>query len=228
MNAGGFSDVQPSALGKTTINDYKMMLNQIDITPPSTITGEIAPKNKNFDDLFYASVPAVDVNGLRQQQTVLFDFTKVTTRFDCQFIGVGGIPPSAAGGMPIRVYITAKNNEVLYNNPIAPSSRLMRYDPQSETFDGTVQSSKIKSMRLDLARTVDMPMLLNVEQAATGKAMMPPMNLQTYIPYPTQEQVDMQDQFVLRFDVTPKQNDEFAIVVTINGFSVITLDPITE
>ncbi len=231
----------PVHVGSTTLSDFRMMLDYQNINPVVGNSGEILPKIA-LDNLYYAAVENVQVLNNRNQ-VVSFDFLKDFATFNIRMSGLQNLRPVPTA--PLNVYITGRNAVYTAGNGIDPNSKLVRYDHHtSETYNGSLQTDLIKTLRLDVNHVVDKPLILYVTQPATPPATGEvnvrdtPINLTSLImqieepagsgrfPFRSQDPIDRKSEFVIEITFNPT-TDGYTVQLSINGFTIGSLTPIT-
>jgi hypothetical protein len=218
MLKGGFldaemSDADPSrsvTVGQTTLEEFYLMADYE--TRPS---GEIAPKQETFDDLFHAAAEDVQVSA-GTEQTVDFDFIRNTNVVKVHISGLDNL--DTFEGQPLQVYLTAENGLYGWDNGIDSDARLVRYEPKHRLLTDTDMYIDIKTLHFDLSRhNTSNPILLYVIDPATGqiltegepidllKALRSVKDPQGNYPYRTQEDFDREYEFPI--DIVISKSD---------------------
>jgi hypothetical protein len=234
MTGGGFIDAvasgndpaaypSPVVVGTTTLDQFRMRLEN----NPAGTDGYITPRIMPLDNLYYADARGVTVVSNRNL-SVPFDFDRNFATFDVQISNLQNLP----GGIttPLRAFITARNAVYRQDDTIDNNTATVRYDPTSNTLDGTMRSIKIKTLRLDISRVSDFPLMLYVRRPATppatGEVDLPgtPVNLTRLVmniqengvfPYLRQDPIDRKSSFVVEIILGTDANG--GLTTTING-----------
>jgi hypothetical protein len=223
----------PATIGQTTLGDFRMML---DTNPPATPGGYVTPKVPQFDDLYYGSSNVTIQNG-KPTAPVNMNFTKNSTNLQVDLSGLENLP---AGTVP-RIFVTGRNGVLTSNDALDPNAPTVRYDPYSQTVSGNTETALIKTLRLDMSRSSDMPVMLYVQDAA-GNNLVAPINLIDTIrnmrdangnqPYQTQAAIDREDLFRIALAIQPRQPSStdalLTVRVVINGFQPTPLGTTSE
>jgi hypothetical protein len=228
------SGYPPATIGTTTLGDFRVML---DTNPSATPGGNATPKVPQFDDLYWGTATDVTIQNGKPAGTVNMNLTKVTSRLEIDLSGLENLP---AGTTP-HIFVTGRNDIILGNGTLDPNAPVVRYDPYSQTTQGNTLTALIKTMRLDLSRSSDMPVMLYVQDPVTGQNLIDPINVVDTIrnmkdangnpAYPDQASIDRQDLFRIGLALQPRQNSDSNVLnvkVTVNGFQPTPLGPLPE
>ena len=227
-------DHSDSRIGHTTLDEFYMMLDYNNL--PVETLGDIAPSREDFDDLFHAVVVDVPVISGRNSE-VGFDFVRNTNVLQITVTGLEYLwnySPTRAptADQPLHIYAIGKNGRYRADNTIDDDARQVRYEPPCHTLSATSMGVDIKTMRLDIDRHSDDPVLLYVQNAETGDDMIAPLDIIGAIQktqstrgeylYPDQEAIDREYEFPIELSIL----HDLSVRVTINGWEVVDPDPI--
>jgi hypothetical protein len=255
MSAGSFKDagavgtdtdryLSPVAIGQTTLDQFRFMLDYI------TLSGDpyaqIAPALKPMDSLYFSVAYGVVVRNDRNQ-TVGFDFRRNYATFNIMITGLSNLPEMTRATPPITTFITGRNASYDYLGNIDINSKLVRYDPISEDASRTdTVTYTIRTLRLEVNHDTDMPLMIYAkypaQPPATGMIDLEgsPMNLTSLIkdieeppgsgshPFENQDPIDRRSSFDVEINILPPGPvGQLGIKVRINDWDVTPLIPIT-
>ncbi len=220
-------------IGETTLDDFYMMLDYD--TLPTEVHGDITPKAETFDDLFHAAVEGVEV---MQDENVTVDFNLVrnTNVLKVNITGLQHLASynptrAAADDQPLHVWAVGRNGRYRWDNSIDPDARLVRYEPPYTSLDETSMGVDLKTLRLDLERHADDPVILYVTDPATGQNLIAPLDVIDAIGqvkdengntlYATQEAIDREYEFPI--DITILH--DLSVKIFIADWEIVILTP---
>ncbi len=139
-------------IGETTLDNFYMLVNNKPV--PDEADGDITP---TFDFMRNTNKLHVNVSGLE-------DFRQATR-------ANGDTAP------PVNIFLTGRNGRYTHDNSIDRLARVVRYEPSYNSVTRTGMDIEIKTLRLDKERHAADPVLLHVEDAATGKDIIEPLDV---------------------------------------------------
>lgn len=228
----------PVQVGTTTIDRFRMMLDYNNL--PSGSQAQIAPRVLPLDNMFYSIARNVTVSNDRSQ-IVGFDFIRNFATFDVRVVGIKNLTDMpAATGMPLRIFVTARNAVYGYDNAIDRNTKNVLYEPGNQTFARDTMKVEIKTLRLDLKHVNDMPLVLHIQRPAISPATgwveisNYPVNLTGLVmsieengtfPYRNQDLVDRKSAFEVETVIAPLETG-LSVNISINGFRITQVVPI--
>jgi hypothetical protein len=225
----------PAQVGVTTLDQFRLMLAY---NPPDA-EGYLTPRVMPLDNLYYDELVNVQVLNL-DDQTVTFDFGRNFATFDVEIRGLQYLP--AGEQTAFRAYITARNGVYTHDNVIDNNSRTVKYDPYENTLTGGMRSIKIKTLRLDLRRVDDFPLVLYIKRPATppatGEVDLPgsPINLTRLVmgiqengvyTYLQQDPIDRKSSFAVEVNIMPNTAGGLIVQISLEGVVIEQIIPQT-
>jgi hypothetical protein len=219
--------VEPVRPGQTPIDNSNIGLN----TNPGS-GGNNIPQNDQFGDLFHdssedeVSRPGRDL----PEDDVEMDFTRMSSMVTVRIRGLQSLPPDIQ--RPPHVFIEGRNGALTPQGQVASNAPPMHYEPYDVAANANEMEARIQTLKLQMNMENTQPMMLHIQDRATGRDIVTPMNLITLLrnvrradgtyPYQTQADIDREMEFRIMLDVTPDNG----LRVSINDFVVETLIPI--
>jgi hypothetical protein len=212
---GGF-DSSKAEVGKTTLDDFKLVLATKPITDGRD--GAVEPTDKQLGNL-YESITELTVNNTGGQKPVLaLDFKSVTSKFQ---IHISGMPV----GHMAEAYIISPDALLNADGSLAAGSPNVRYEPSSKAAGDQTYDADFKTVHMTLAQQSTNPTMLHLKYTdANGQVVEKVFNLTNYVAtakdaqgnllYPTQADIDKAEVFVI--DIALEANS--TIVISVNGF----------
>jgi hypothetical protein len=225
MSTPGSNTYSEVTIGTTTLNSFRTLLSTAPLS--GGVLGDVAPQNKQFDDLFYAIASDFPVIQGRNQ-TILLDFMKNTGILKVKVTGLQYLTSPQS----LDVFATIRNERYIYNNLIEPNARVVRYEPPATTVTPTEMTVDIKVQRLLTSmQNATPPAELHIIPTQSGINMDTKINLLYAILnvkdnlgnnlYPNQEAIDKEDEFLFEISIL----HDLTVTVTLNDFELVTLIP---
>jgi hypothetical protein len=248
---------------------YMVLTNYIDLGNEI-----VKPGVDNFEDLYYAKATGVMISG--DNISVPLNFVRNANTLDIDIKGVKNLNlPSLSGGSRaaesrtatrpdltpvtdpvLNVFVLSQNGRFNSENLIDQNAQIVRYEPQSQRYsiDNDVMKVYLKTMRIDVIRHTNSPMLLYI-QDANGKDLIKPLDvvksiLQIEDPvtgkllYETQAAIDRAGEFDIEVefvkdgpgpgpidpgnDPDPEEDPKIGVKITINDWVIVYIDPIVD
>jgi hypothetical protein len=217
-------DLAPVKPGETTIDNSHMGLN----TNPGG-GGTHSPQNNPFGDVFHDSEEALVRPG-RDLEEAELDFTGMSSLVNVRIRGLQYLPASVT--RPPHVFIEGRNGSLTPTGNVSPDAPAMRYEPYDVANNADEMEARMQTLKLQMNMEQSQPMMLHIQDRATGRDIVAPLNLITLIRslrdadgnyrYPTQADIDRENEFRIQLDFTP----DGGIRVSINDFVTEILIPI--
>jgi hypothetical protein len=217
-------DLGPVVPGQTTIDNSHMGLN----TNPGA-DGNNIPQNNQFGDVFNDSEQAI-VRPDRDTDMTELDLERASSMVNVRIRGLQYLP--AGVSRPPHVFIDGRNGSLTPSGNVSPDAPPMRYEPYDTASNDTEMEARMQTLKLQMDMEQSQPMYLHIQDRATGRDIVSPLNLITLIRnvrnsdgtyrYRTQEDINREDEFRILLDMTP----DGGIRVTINDFVTEVLIPI--
>lgn len=202
--------------GVTDIKDFRLLLNNIE-----GAEGFLLPV-KVPDDL-YAGIAtnALSTTGGRQITDV--ELIQDTKKIKVILTGIGFL--TRAQAVP-DIYVTALNGRYKSDNQIDGVHRTLKYLPLQTTVVPNRMEANLKTMRLMIGTS---PMLV-IKDPATGKLIYNKNLVEQILlnpAYASQTDLDREDEFVFTIELK-EQDHQVVVSVTINGWKINDVFPVTE
>ncbi|MDR0334125.1 MAG: FimB/Mfa2 family fimbrial subunit [Dysgonamonadaceae bacterium] len=234
MMQGGYRDATatnpatntyaPIAIGTTTLEQFRMILTYNPLSGNSF--AQVAPQKEDFDDLFFAIAEDISVAGWNKQ-IVPLDLIKNTSTLKVVATGFEHLRSRALSDIPVDIFTTGKNWLYTYNNAPDIYTPRMIYRPYDATLgaNNTIEIF-IKQQRLNINQSVTEPVLLYIRNTDSNTNIIAPIDLISAIRqnpnYLTQSAIDREDLFVIEVSIL----HDLEVVIVINGWKVVILDPL--
>ncbi|MDR1671216.1 MAG: FimB/Mfa2 family fimbrial subunit [Alistipes sp.] len=219
--------VVPVTPGQTPIGDTNIGLD----TNPGT-GGNNIPRNDQFGDLFHDSSEDEVSRPNRDlpDDDIEMDFNRMSSLLDIRIRGLQYLPANVQ--RPPHVFVEGRNGALTPTGNVATDAPPMHYEPYDVAANANEMEVRMQTLKLQMNMENTQPMMLHIQDRATGRDIVPPMNLITLIrnvrradgtyPYRTQADIDRESEFRIMLDVTP----EGGVSVSVNDFIVEQLVPI--
>ncbi len=236
-------------VGRTTLDDFYMMLDY-----ESVEDDLITPATADFDDLFFAVRQNIEIVRGKNHE-VGFDFIRNTnvlkitvtgiehlltaTRAADSAVSVPTAETRADEGVPLDIFAIGRNGRHRWDNTIDPHARRVMYSPQTNTLTNSTLVMEVKTMRLDMERHLDDPVLLHIQDPATGRPVTQPIDVMRAILqtrstrtgeflYPDQEAIDRGYEYPIDIHLGTDEDGGLTIRLYVEGWEIIILKPDTN
>ena len=218
-----YTDIE---IGRTTMDEFRMMLACDPL--PAGVIGEVTPREKEFDDLFFSITQDVVIGG-GSDISIPLQFIRNTNVLKVRIAGIDKLETRAVEGA-LSVFVTAAHERYLHNNLLAPLSRRVRFELPASYSDANTMDVDIKVQRLELISYEQRPVVLYI-QDASGVDLIEPIDVIASItaaqasdgshPYDTQEEIDKQYEFEIGISLGGDDGGfDTDVEVTVNGYDV--------
>lgn len=217
----------PVVVGKTTLNDFYMMLAYKKLEERTE--GDVTPTADRLNDLFYGALLELDYNKEKGMRTETIDLIKNTNSIKIKIKGLDYMNVTAA-----TPYVLACNGRYRYDNTIDNDAHTVRYNPAAINIKDGHLDTEIKLLRLDRKFHTTSPILLKVRDSETGENIFAPIDVIALLSkvkdaegnylYGTQEDLDRQDEFLIEISIEA----DLGMNIRVNSWNIGSLKPGVE
>lgn len=202
--------------GVTDIKDFRLLLNNTAGTEGFLLPVKIP------DDL-YAGITINALSTTSRKQVTDVELIQDTKKIKVILTGTDFLTRTQA--VP-DIYITALNGRYKFDNQIDGTYRMLKYVPSQTTVDSNRMEANLKTMRLMIGAS---PMLV-IKDPATSKLLYNKNIIEQILlnpAYTSQTDLDREDEFVFAIKLE-EQDQQLVVSVTINGWEINEIFPVTE
>lgn len=205
-------------VGTTNINNFRVRLRT------TALGTDRVPANGIFNELYHAKAANIVVR--EGEQTINFDFTKNTNALKVRVQGLEYLIQSRSTTPEVELFAIGTDDRYNAHNVAGAPATSLRYQRDVSYPETNVAQSDIHVLRLDMELHKSHPMLLHLQEKATTRELIKPIDILALILkirnedgtliFKTQEDLDRWDEFPIVLKIAA----DLSVTVGIEGFEI--------